>query len=138
MTVTAEIERLMREGSWEEARFEADKLVQLYPTHPKLQSYAGLCRLELNDYEGAVGPLQRAFALDPGLAGAGVKLAQTLQHLRRYREAYEVAVECLRLAPNDNFARGLVERLRDYDVEEHDSWERTRRLDDVIHFGGRE
>jgi tetratricopeptide (TPR) repeat protein len=129
--MTETVERLLRERRWDEALHEAESLLQVVPAHARLRAYAGLCRFRNHDYEAAIEDFSRAVALDPGFIDAGLKLAQSLERLDRRREAYEVAKTFLARAPNDNYLRGLVEYLSVYDVEEHENWERTRRLEDV-------
>ena len=124
------IENFIRRNDLDEAFFECEKALQLYPTNGKLHAYKGMCHWQKNEYEKAEKEFLAAYSLDPTLGHTATKRAQCLEKLRRYREAMDVVKEWLPICPNDYLLQGLYEFLQfQYSAEEHDAWEKTRRIE---------
>ncbi len=129
------IEQLMQQQQWDDAIVHCKAALQLQPTNAKLHGYHGMCHFRKREYELAVEPFRKACALDPHFWQAGAKLAQCYDRLKRFEEAYEVAVEWLRVHPCDHTLQGLAEALQ-YQVKGNkvEGWERTAHLAYEVRF----
>lgn len=132
------IEEFIRNGQWDHAEAAAREQISETPTVAKPHAYLGLCFYRRDQFAEAEPHFRRAAHLDPQFVDAGVKLAQCLQRMHRYRESLEVAEQFLRLRPNDHTLEGLVEFLRPMVHGERQGWERTMGLERKIVRGGSE
>jgi Tfp pilus assembly protein PilF len=120
------IEALMQQGRWEDAEAACTAGLASTPGNAKLHAYLGLCLYRKNAFDKAADSFKRATMLDPNFVDAGVKLAQSLDRLRRYEEAYVVAKEWLAVRPADRTLQGLVNGLQLHvKGNRQDGWERT-------------
>lgn len=120
---------LMQAGKWEEAIFACQGALEAQPGNGKFHACVGESFYQLSRYADAEGAFKRAYILDPTLWRAAVRHAQCLERLHRYRDAMDVVQEWLRIKPGNHELQGLKEFLQTQpDAEEHDGWERTRRL----------
>ncbi len=125
-----DIEQIMQTGNWQAVETACRNSLLAHPTNPKVHAYLGLSFFKRAQYELAVDPLKRATILDPKFSDAGIKLAQALNHVRRYKEALQVAKEYLQLCPNSTILLGLIDFLSEKrGLEDTEAWERTRRLE---------
>jgi tetratricopeptide (TPR) repeat protein len=123
------ISALMREGKWEEAVVACQSCLQIQPCLGRIHALMGECYYQQKAFDSAEPCFKRAYTLDPQLGDAGSRHAQCLERLHRYREAMDVVKEWLMVKPNDPTLHGLFEFLQTQpDAEEHDGWERTRRM----------
>lgn len=131
------IEAMMQRGDWHGAIAQAKAALQVTPTNPKLHAYEGICHFRLGDYASAEPCFRRASVLDDKFWQAGAKHAQCLYHLRRREEAYEVAKHWLKVNPNDNTLRGLIDVLA-HQVKGpvQEGWERSRGMSYRVELGG--
>lgn len=129
------IELLMQTQQWDDAIVECKAALQLQPTNAKLYGYLGCCYFRKGDFRSAIEPFRKASVLDPKFWQAGAKLAQCYDRLKRYEEAYETAVEWLRVQPSDHTLQGLVDGLK-HQVKgnKKEGWERTAHLAYDIKF----
>jgi tetratricopeptide (TPR) repeat protein len=124
---------MMQAGSWEDAVFACHSVLQIQPTNGKIHACLGESYWHLGRFAEAEPSFKRAYILDPSLWRAAVRHARCLERLHRYREAMDVVNEWLRVKPNDTDLLGLKEFLHTQpDAEEHDAWERTRRIGTII------
>jgi Flp pilus assembly protein TadD len=122
----AHIDSLMQKADWDQAIHEIQVVLQVQPANPILHAYLGMCFFRKADFEAAVDPLRKATILDPKFFEAGVKLAQALDKLKRYAEAYDVAHDFLAIHPGDQRLQYLVQALEPYaNARRQDGWERT-------------
>jgi tetratricopeptide (TPR) repeat protein len=122
------IEGLMRQGNWDDAMLACRSALQVQPTNAKMHAYLGLCQFQKQDWQGAAGSFQKATALQPDFWQAGAKLAQSLERMRRYPEALDVAREFARVQPNDITLQGLIRYLTPMVRNRVEGWERTAHL----------
>lgn len=120
---------LMQEGKWEEVVFACQTALHDYPTNGKYQASMGEGYFQLGRLKDAEIAFRRAYTLDPTLWRAAVRHAQCLEKLHRYRDAMDVVKEWLKVKPGNSDLLGLQEFLAtQHESEEHDAWERTRRM----------
>lgn len=133
----AGIEAMMQRGDWHGAIAQAQAALQITPTNPKMHAYLGLCYFRLNDFAQAEPCFRRASALDERFWQAGAKHAQCLFQLRRREEAFQVAKHWLKVNPNDNTLKGLIEALgHQVRGPVQEGWERSRGLSYDVQRGG--
>jgi Flp pilus assembly protein TadD len=121
-----EIETLMQQGRWDDASSRLQAMLQVQPVNPKLHAYLGCCHFRKNEFEKAAECFRRAVTLDPKYWEAGLKLAQSLDRLMRYKEALQVAEEFLHLRPNEGSLQALVNGLRrQQGAVEEESWQKS-------------
>ncbi len=124
------IDELMRHGHWDEAIAACTDALHIQPCSPRLRGLLGMCYFRLQRWDEAEKEFRKAVSLDPNFWEAGVKLAQSLDRLKRYDEAYVTAVEWLRVQPNDPALQALIDALGRYKHSNAtDAWERTIRAD---------
>ncbi len=128
----------VRAKQWTEALTEAKRLIHLHPTHAAFHWYEGMIYYANERFDLAEPGFRRATSLDPKYSAAGAKLAQCLYRLHRYEEAFSEAKFWLKIAPNDHTLQGLVYTLEHQVGGRTERWEKTRRLDRTITFGGQE
>jgi len=114
------VEALMRKGAWEDARREC----------------AALCER----FEEAAVELERAVTLEPDHYEAALKLAQSLDRLGRYEDAYDVVREFLPRRPDDPTLLLMAQGLEEFVPRRiTDGWEKSVRLDHrIVELAGRE
>ncbi len=119
----------MQEGKWDEAIQACESCLQVQPCLGRIHALMGECFYVQKMYEQAEPCFHRAYTLDPHLGDAASRHAQCLERLHRYRDAMDVVKDWLLLKPNDATLQGLHEfLLTQKESEEHDGWERTRRI----------
>jgi tetratricopeptide (TPR) repeat protein len=122
----AEVEALMQAGKWEDAQVQCEAYVQLQPGNATLNAYLGLCHFRRNEFDKAAVWFRKSVTLEPRYHEAGLKLAQSLDRMMKYKEALEVAKQFLALYPNDAQLRALVNGLqRQHGAEEEESWQKS-------------
>jgi tetratricopeptide (TPR) repeat protein len=127
--MTEKIIALMQAGKWEDAIFSCESMLQVQPTNGRIHACLGESNLQLGKLDAAEIAFMRAYTLDPSLWRAAVRRAQCLDKLHRYRECMDVVTEWLRIKPGNTDLLGLKEFLEtQHESQEHDGWERTRRL----------
>ena len=130
------IEGLLQKGMVEDAIVQCYAVLQVTPNNSRVLGLLGMCHFRKQDYQAALEQFQRATLLDPNFVDAGLKHAQCLDRLRRYEEAHVVAKDWLRVQPNNNMLRALVEQLQPYSHGTRQGWERTAALNTTVTFGG--
>ena len=91
---------------------------------------AGLAKHVRLEFEAAVQPLKQATILDEDFVDAGVKLVQSLDRLQRYEEALEYAQQFLKVDPNCEPLKRLVNGLQRQVPEKiTDNWQLSVHLD---------
>lgn len=120
----AQLEKLMMEHRWDEARQEALRLLADHPANTQVNAYYGLCEFRLGNFQEALKPFQTAVALDPSFIDAGIKLAQTYDRLHRYHECAVVAKEFLCKRPADHTLQGLLEFHEESLSLDREGWEK--------------
>lgn len=124
--MTREIETLMQQGKWQEAVVQCQVLIDQQPAIPKLHGYLGFCNMKLNKVEQAEAAFRRAITLDPNYWEAGVKLAQCLDRMMKYKEALQIAEDYLHMRPNEAALQALVNGLRrQAGAVEEESWQKS-------------
>jgi len=127
--MSEKIVAIMQAGKWEDAVFACQSVLQVQPTNGKIHACLGESHFQLGQLAAAAPSFMRAYTLDPTLWRAAVRHAQCLEKLHRYRESMDVVTEWLRLKPGNTDLLGLKEFLEtQHESQEHDGWERTRRL----------
>jgi predicted Zn-dependent protease len=125
-----EVEGLMQKGQWDDAITRLQAILQMQPVNARLHGYLGVCYYKKNKFEEAATEFRKAVTLEPHFWEAGVKLAQSLDRLMRYKEALEVAEHYLHLKPNDGTLQALVNGLRrQQGATSEESWERSIKHD---------
>ena len=120
---------MMQAGKWEEAIFTCQTMLQVQPGNGRIHACMGESNYQLGRLVDAEPSFMRAYTLDPALWRAAVRHAQCLEKLHRYRDSMDVVVEWLRIKPGNTDLLGLKEFLEtQHESQEHDGWERTRRL----------
>jgi len=128
--MTEQIEALLRQGKWTEARCQCDALLEEHPTNARLHGYLGLCFYRQGQFEEAIVPLRQATILDESFVDAGVKLVQSLDRLQRYEEALELAEGFLVVDPNEEQLKVLIKGLRRQIPDRiTEGWQRSVHLD---------
>ena len=116
----------MQQGKWPEAVAACRALIQEQPVNPKLQGMLGYCCMRMNDVTQAEAAFRKAITLDPNYWEAGVKLAQCLDRMMRYKEALQIAESYLPMRPNDPALVALVNGLRrQAGAQEEESWQKS-------------
>ena len=124
--MTREVEILMQQGKWNDALAAIQALIHEHPTTPKLHGYLGFCYMKLNNFQAAEAAFRKAITLDPNYWEAGIKLAQCLDRLMKYKEALQVAEHYLPMRPNDPALVALVKGLRrQAGAVEEESWQKS-------------
>lgn len=126
----SEIEQLLKAGKFAMAEGAARKAADDYPTHAKAHALLGLALFHQGHFEQAVESFERSAFLDPQSSSARLKLAESLDRLQRYDEAFKAAREGAAIDPNNKQLALLVtglERLAEPDRT--DGWERSVQLD---------
>lgn len=124
--MTREIETLMQQGKWQEAVVQCQALIDQQPAIPKLHGYLGFCNMKLNKVDQAEAAFRRAITLDPNYWEAGVKLAQCLDRMMKYKEALQIAEHYLHMRPNEAALQALVNGLRrQAGAVEEESWQKS-------------
>jgi tetratricopeptide (TPR) repeat protein len=124
--MTREVEILMQQGKWQEALAECQKLIQQQPAIPKLHGYLGFCYMKLNQIPQAEAAFRKAITLDPNYWEAGIKLAQCLDRMMKYKEALQIAEHYQHMRPNDPALASLVNGLRrQAGAVEEESWQKS-------------
>jgi hypothetical protein len=100
-------------GAFAEAAEEFAAALDDRPDDPDALYGLGLCKLELADYEDAVGPLSRLVDARPAFHdhGASAALARALAAVGRDDEATEVLEATARRAPRLSHALALAQQL---------------------------
>lgn len=131
--MSEKIVAMMQAGKWEDAIFACQSVLQVQPTNGKIHACLGESQFQLGRLVEAEPSYMRAYTLDPSLWRAAVRHAQCLEKLHRYREAMDVVTEWLRHKSGNTDLLGLKEFLETkHESQEHDAWERTRRLDVTV------
>ena len=116
----------MRQGKWVEALAACQALIAEHPTTPKLHGYLGFIYMKMNNIQAAEAAFRKAITLDPNYWEAGVKLAQCLDRMMKYKEALQVAESFLPMRPNDPALHSLVNGLRrQAGAVEEESWQKS-------------
>jgi len=124
--MTKEVELLMQQGKWQDAATQCQNLIQQQPAIPKLHGYLGFCLMKMNNIQGAEAAFRRAITLDPNYWEAGIKLAQCLDRMLKYKEALQVAESFLPHRPNDPALNALINGLRrQAGAVEEESWQKS-------------
>jgi predicted Zn-dependent protease len=124
--LTRELEILMQQNKWAEALPACQALIQEHPTTPKLHGYLGFINMKLNNLQNAEAAFRKAITLDPNYWEAGVKLAQVLDRMMKYKEGLQVAESFLPMRPNDPALNALVNGLRrQAGAVEEESWQKS-------------
>ncbi|MHB8636270.1 MAG: tetratricopeptide repeat protein [Fimbriimonadaceae bacterium] len=123
------IAAMMQAGEWEDAIHACQAVLQVQPTCGKFHAALGESYFQVGRLNEAATSFERAYVLDPTLWRSAVRHAQVLEKLHRYRESMDVVTEWLRTKPGNTDLLGLKEFLETQpESQEHDGWERTRRL----------
>lgn len=120
----------------EDAIVACKAVLQVTPNNARVIGLLGMCYFRKQDFASACEQFRRATLLDPKFVDAGLKQAQCLDRMKRYEEAHSVASDFLRLQPNNNMLRALVEQLQPYCHGTRQGWERTASLNTTVRFGG--
>jgi Flp pilus assembly protein TadD len=124
--MTHEVEVLIQQGRWAEAHAACQKLVEEHPTTPKLHGFLGYCLMKMNRIQEAEAEFRKAVTLDPNYWEAGIKLAQCLDRMLKFKEALQVAEFYLHMRPNDPGLQALVNGLRrQAGAVEEESWQKN-------------
>lgn len=124
--MTREVEILMQQGKWQEAVTGCQDLIQQQPVNPKFHGMLGFCYFKLNNFVSAESAFRRAITLEPNYWEAGIKLAQCLDRMMKYKEALQVAEFYLTMRPNDQALLALVNGLRrQAGAVEEESWQKN-------------
>ena len=124
--MTQEIDNLMRQGKWDEALAQCQALIQMQPVNPKLHGFLGLIYARKNDMPHAEAAFRKAITLDPNFWEAGVRLAQVLDRMMKYKEGLQIAEHYLKMRPNDPALQALVNGLRrQAGAVEEESWQKS-------------
>jgi predicted Zn-dependent protease len=124
--MTEEVDNLMRQGKFDEALVKCQALVQLQPISPKLHGYLGLIYARKNDLPNAEASFRKAITLDPNFWEAGVRLAQVLDRMMKYKEGLQIAEHYLKMRPNEPALQALVNGLRrQAGAVEEESWQKS-------------
>jgi tetratricopeptide (TPR) repeat protein len=124
--MTREVEILMQQGKWAEAVTACQALIQQQPVVPKLHGLLGFCYMKLNNFIAAEAAFRKAVTLEPNYWEAGIKLAQCLDRMLKYKEALQVAEFYLPMRPNDPALLALVNGLRrQAGAVEEESWQKN-------------
>lgn len=124
--MTREVEQLIQQGKWSEAVSQCQTLIQQQPVVPKLHGMLGFCLMKQNKVQEAEAAFRKAITLDPNYWEAGVKLAQCLDRMMRYKEALQVAESFLPMRPNDPALQALVNGLRrQAGAVDEESWQKS-------------
>lgn len=102
-----------------------------YPTRPLTN--AGLCSMQVKDYQGALGYLRRAVQADTSNVQAVYLLAETNYHLGNNQEAQRLIEEVKRMLDPPNaatlwLALRIERRLGDHAAEQRDANELRKRF----------
>lgn len=124
--MTREIDSLMQQGKWDDAIVQIQGVLQLQPTNPRLHAYLGMCYMRKSAFVQAEACFRKAVTLDPEFWEAGVRFAQCLDRLLKYKEALQVAEKYLHMRPNDPTLKALVNGLRrQQGAVEEESWQKS-------------
>ncbi len=124
--MTEEVDNLIRQGKWDEALVKCQALVQLQPISPKLHGYLGLIYGRKNDLPNAEAAFRKAITLDPNFWEAGIRLAQVLDRMMKYKEGLQIAEHYLKMRPNEPALQALVNGLRrQAGAVEEESWQKS-------------
>lgn len=124
--MTEEVDNLVRQGKWDEALVKCQALVQFQPVNPKLHGYLGLIYARKNDLPNAEAAFRKAITLDPNFWEAGIRLAQVLDRMMKYKEGLQIAEHYLKMRPNEAALQALVNGLRrQAGAVEEESWQKS-------------
>ena len=122
-----EIGGLMQQARWPEAKAASQRFVFERPTCAEAHAYLGICFFHERNFEEARKSFDRAVTLEPRYWQAGFKLAQCLDQLLRYEDAYEVALHWQSVNPNDPHLNGFIHGLKPFVKEKvSDGWQIAR------------
>jgi len=105
---------LLKEGSYDKAVAEYNRIIQLSPNTAMAYANRGFAHLKQKNYDKAVSDLSQAILLDPGLADAYHDRGQAyvLKQPRDYAKAVADFEAVLRINPNYPKVRQLLEHAR--------------------------
>ncbi|MEO5961715.1 MAG: hypothetical protein ABIR80_21585, partial [Opitutaceae bacterium] len=100
------------ENDWPRALTEYQQAESGLPNDARLLGLIGYTHRRLGHWQAAVTHLEHTLALDPADLYDASQLAAFLIALRRYEQARDLALKCVRLAPRDAFVLEAVARAQ--------------------------
>lgn len=94
-----------RAGRYSDAERAASAVLDESPDLPDALDVLGLARIGVEDYEGAIAPLERLLRVHPGATHAPHHLATALIHRGRFEESRRLLDWVLVREPNNHLAR---------------------------------
>ncbi|MEN8148914.1 MAG: tetratricopeptide repeat protein [Planctomycetota bacterium] len=102
---------LMAQREWKLSAPAFERHLELAPDDASSLRSLGVCRLRQNDARGALPPLEKAHALEPGRLETLLVLLDALTALGRHDEAAALVDRRIAARPDDTMAKTLMARL---------------------------